>query len=80
MSVNSSISDISNYSFSVQSKQKSIVQDAGKLSSVKIPIPPFLVSRGKPMKDPLPVEVLRNNKMKDSSSYNNYNYYDSDTR
>ncbi len=74
-SVNSSISDISNYSFSVHSKH-----DPSTATAVKVPIPPFLLSKGKPLKDPLPVEVQRNNKLKDSTNYSGYNYYDNESR
>ena len=74
-SVNSSISDISSYSFSVRSKH-----DPSTATAVKVPIPPFLLSKGKPLKDPLPAEVQRNNKLKDSTSYSGYNYYDNEPR
>lgn len=57
-----------------------MIKDADIPTAVKIPIPPFLVSKGRPLKDPLPVEVQRNNKMKDSSSFSNYKYYDNDAR
>lgn len=57
-----------------------MIKDADIPTAVKVPIPPFLVSKGRPLKDPLPVEVQRNNKMKDSSSFSNYKYYDNDAR